>query len=126
MSHKTGGLFLKEDLLVRRKDPFSYLGQFPIYIRDKTHGLVIIYLAPCGFIAGPESNVCSREWWPCCKGSVNCGTPCKFQCIRHVPWSSRVEHSLGWGCDSLPQRRFQVGMRSPSSGQPRVPGGTLE
>lgn len=60
MSHKTRRLFLKEDLLVRRKGPFNYLGQFPIYIHDKTHGL-IIYLAPCGFIAGPENNVCSRE-----------------------------------------------------------------
>lgn len=43
MSHKTRGLFLKEDLLVRRKGPFSYLGQFPIYIRDKTHGLDYLF-----------------------------------------------------------------------------------
>lgn len=36
----------------------------------------------------------------------------KFKRTWHVPWSSHVERSPGWGCDSFPQRRFQVGMRS--------------
>lgn len=37
-----------------------------------------------------------------------------------------MERSPGCGCDSFPQRRFQVWMQSPSFGQPRVMGGTLE
>lgn len=33
----------------------------------------------------------------------------KFKCIRHVPWSSQVERSPGWGCDSFPSVGSRLG-----------------